>query len=92
MAGLARLACLVMEIDRRSDVPPYLQAADQLRARIQAGEITDRLPSAVDIANEAGIAVLTARRALQVVVEEGYAYVRTGMGTYVTPRDEWPKG
>jgi hypothetical protein len=25
-------------------------------------------------------------------VQEGYAYVRAGMGTYVTPRDEWPKG
>jgi DNA-binding GntR family transcriptional regulator len=81
-----------MEIDRRSFVPPYLQAAEQLRELIKSGKITDRLPSAVDISNDAGVAVLTARRALQVLVQEGYAHVRAGMGTYVSPRDEWPKG
>jgi DNA-binding GntR family transcriptional regulator len=81
-----------MEIDRRSDRPPYLQAADALRQQIRAGAITERLPSAVDISQDAGIAMMTARRALQVLVQEGYAYVRAGMGTYVTPRGEWPKG
>ena len=50
-----------------------------------------RQPPAVDINQDAGIAKMTARRALQVLVQEGYAYVRAGMGTYVTPRDEWPE-
>lgn len=80
-----------MEIDRRSAEPPYMQAAGWLRERIRAGEITDRLPSAVDISHEAGIAVMTARKALGVLVDEGYAYRQAGMGTWVSPREEWPE-
>jgi GntR family transcriptional regulator len=81
-----------VDIDRRSSRPPYLQAADALRDQIRTGVITERLPSAVDISQDAGVAMMTARRALQVLVQEGYAYVRAGMGTYVTPREEWPPG
>lgn len=80
-----------MEIDRRSQMPPYLQAAAWLRDRIRSGEITDRLPSAVDISHETGIAVMTSRKALRVLVGEGWAHQRTGMGTYVSPREEWPE-
>lgn len=80
-----------MEIDRRSPDPPYRQAAAVLRRRIRAGEITSRLPSAVDISQEAGIAVMTARKALGVLVDEGYAYRQAGMGTWVSPQDEWPE-
>lgn len=81
-----------VDIDRRSDVPPYLQAAAILREQIRAGQITARLPSAVDVAQGAGIAVMTARKALRVLVAEGYAHVQAGMGTWVSPPDEWPEG
>jgi len=81
-----------MEVDRTSAVPPYLQLAAQLAAAIRAGQYEGRLPSAVGISQTAGVAVLTARRALQEVVTAGYAYVAVGMGTYVRDRSDWPEG
>lgn len=72
-----------MEIDWDSPVPAYQQIADWLRGRIERGELTGRLPSAVDLAQELGVAVLTGRRALQVLTEAGIAEVSPGRGTYV---------
>jgi GntR family transcriptional regulator len=72
-----------MEVDRASPRAPYLQLADQLIAGIRAGEYDYRLPSATHIAQSAGVAQMTARKALRVVVDAGHAYVAVGMGTYV---------
>lgn len=81
-----------MEISRESGEPPYQQIAAQLRAQIIAGEITSRLPSAVSLSQEHGVAIMTSRKALRLLVSEGYARTVTGMGTYITPREEWPAG
>lgn len=81
-----------MEVDRFSDTPPYRQVGAILRDRILAGDITARLPSARDLAAEFGIAPFTAIKALRLVREWGYARVTAGMGTFVTPREDWPEG
>jgi hypothetical protein len=47
-----------------------------------------RPPADLRESQDAGIAVMTARRALQVVVQEGYAYMRAGMGK---PASMWPR-
>jgi DNA-binding GntR family transcriptional regulator len=62
-------------IDRDSDVPPYRQIADRLREQIRAGELAprSRLPSIERLVQEEGVARLTARKALAVLVDEGYA-------------------
>lgn len=75
-----------MEVDRDSAVPAYQQIAGWLRDRIGSGDLTGRLPSAVDLAEEWGVAVLTGRRALQVLTDEGLAEVSPGRGTYVRRR------
>ena len=81
-----------VEVDRSSSVAPYLQVAAQLTAAIRAGvyEPGSRLPSAEDIAQETGIARLTARKVLKRLRDERWAFVSAGMGTYVAPREEWP--
>jgi DNA-binding GntR family transcriptional regulator len=81
-----------MEVDRFSGVAPYRQIAAQLRARIESGELTDRLPSATGISQETGVAILTARKALRVLVDDGLARISPGMGAYVVPEDERPAG
>lgn len=73
-----------LQVDRDIGIPLHRQLADQIRAAIRAGEITARLPSAVDIAEAAGVNVLTGRKALRLLVAEGTAYVEKGMGTYVS--------
>jgi GntR family transcriptional regulator len=77
-----------VEVDRDSSVPPFEQVAAWLRARIASGELTSRLPSAVDIAHETGVAVLTARKALRVLVDSGDAVMRPGWGTFVAGGQE----
>lgn len=68
-----------------SALPPWRQLAARLRADIAAGKYPPggRLPSAVTLHQEHGVAVVTARKALASLVDDGQAYVITGMGTYV---------
>ena len=77
-----------MGVDHESNVPPYLQVAAILRARIESGELApkQRLPSIAGLVQEYGIARTTASKALRVLVDEGLAEVVQGWGTYVTER------
>jgi GntR family transcriptional regulator len=83
-----------VEVDRSSAVAPYVQVAGQLRDMITRGVLApgSRLPSADSIAQEAGIARMTARKALRLLRDQGWAFASIGMGTYVAPRDQWPQG
>jgi GntR family transcriptional regulator len=80
-----------MTIDRFSDVPPFRQVAAVLRDRIRSGQITDRLPSARDLMEEFGVASMTALKALRLLREQGWARMAVGMGTWVSPREDWPE-
>jgi GntR family transcriptional regulator len=75
-------------VDHDSNVPPYLQVAAILRARIESGELApkQRLPSIAGLVQEYGIARTTAAKALKVLVAEGLAEVVAGWGTYVAER------
>lgn len=75
-----------MSIDHDGPRPVYLQIADILRARISSGEIQpDRpVPSETQLTQEFGVAKLTARKAVRVLVDEGLVYVVRGRGAYVS--------
>jgi hypothetical protein len=77
-------------VDLRSPGPSYQQVARQLRERITSGEIGPRepLPSITRIVQETGLAVGTVRRAIDVLVKEGYAYTVPGRGTYAATKPE----
>jgi DNA-binding GntR family transcriptional regulator len=81
-----------VHVDYDSDVPPYQQIANDLRARIRSGELAarTRLPSVERLVQELGVARTTARKALGLLVNEGLARRVTGWGTYVVPEDERP--
>lgn len=69
---------------------PYLQVADALRVRIQAGEwaVGDKLPSRARIADEYGVGQSVAQRAMERLIIEGLLEGRAGSGTYVRrPRE-----
>jgi len=76
---------LELDIDRRSSTAPYVQVADELIRRVRAGEYEpgDRLPSAQDIVQAAGIAEMTARKALRILLDRGYAELTMGLGYFV---------
>jgi len=84
---------LIMEplvIDTHSPEPSYQQLARQLRERIASGKIAPRqaLPSIQYMVQETGLAVGTVRRAVDVLVQEGYAYTVPGRGTFAAEKSD----
>jgi len=75
-------------VDPLSSVPVYRQVAAILRDRIESGDLEpDRpLPSETHLVQEYGIARGTARRAIEVLRDEGLVVTVHGRGTYVKPR------
>ena len=68
----------------------YVQVADHITARIQAGELAPgaRLPAERDLATEYGVAYDTIRRATALLRDRGLIITIIGRGTYVTPEDQ----
>jgi DNA-binding GntR family transcriptional regulator len=65
--------------------PPFQQLADELRTAIAAGELAEgqRLPSTRDLADQYGIAPMTAQSAMRVLRDEGLVVSLQGRGTFV---------
>jgi DNA-binding GntR family transcriptional regulator len=80
----------MMRWDRFSSVARYLEIADDLRDRIQAGEfpVGSQLPSISILQDEYEVPGLnTIRAAQQVLVEEGLLRTRQGVGAFVIASD-----
>lgn len=61
----------------------YVQVADDVARRINAGEIKAKLPAERELAEEYGVAYTTVRRAMEVLRERGVIITRHGRGTFV---------
>jgi GntR family transcriptional regulator len=74
-----------MMINPQSPIPIYRQLADQLTAKIRAGEYLPgaRIPSEHQLAAVFGIGRPTARQAVDLLVRKGLLSRRRGSGTYV---------
>jgi DNA-binding GntR family transcriptional regulator len=72
-------------VDVTSPVYPYRQIADQLRAKILSGEITDRLPSLWQLMDqiEPRPGYNTVRKAIAILKDEGLVVTAPGHGTFV---------
>lgn len=79
-----------MNVDPNDPRPAYVQLADGLREAIRSGQLAagDRLPTGKDLATSSGVAVMTARQALNVLRAEGLIRTVHGRGAFVmTPSD-----
>ena len=72
-----------MRIDPDAGEHAYLQLAAILRDRIASGEIGPRVPSLTVLEQETGLAVVTIRKALAILIDEGLIYTTPGRGTFV---------
>ena len=63
----------------------YIQVANDIATRIEAGEITSKLPAERDLAQEYGVAYQTVRHSMAVLRERGLIITRQGRGTFVDP-------
>jgi GntR family transcriptional regulator len=64
----------------------YVQVADDVQRRIEAGEIAAKLPSERSFAEEYGVAYTTVRHAMAMLRERGIIVTVHGRGTYVKPQ------
>jgi GntR family transcriptional regulator len=88
LGTLCPMALNLPAVNPDSGTPKYQQVAEFLIDAIGRGEYEPdtRLPSVDDLVAVAGIAEGTARKALRVVAEAGYARLQPGMGYYVPKR------
>lgn len=72
--------------------PLYLQIANDIRARINGGEINDdeALPPERELASMTGASRVTIRKAIEKLISEGLLYRKQGSGTYVSARIQAP--
>jgi GntR family transcriptional regulator len=72
-------------IDRTKIEHVWAQVAADIRADIETGELAagHRLPNEDELAAQYGVARMTVRRAISVLVADGLVVVLRGRGTYV---------
>ena len=82
-----------VEIDRGSQEPIYRQLADIIRGRIESGRYPpgSTIPSIERIRQETGVAVMTIRNGIRVLIAEGWVLTVPGKGTFVQPPENWPQ-
>jgi len=72
-------------LNKNSAVPLYNQLYRRLAAKIESGELKagDRLPPERELAEELHVSRITARQAIDALVESGLVYREQGRGTFV---------
>ncbi len=75
-----------MTVDPDEPTPLYVQLANILRGQIERGELTGRVPSIKTLAQQHGVAMGTAERALVLLRDEGTIKVVIGRGAFVARR------
>jgi GntR family transcriptional regulator len=85
---LSRSGVLSGELDPASHRPVYRQIADHLRAEISSGRLSegDQLPSEAQLMEHYGVARMTVRNAMKVLVDEALVTAEHGKGVYVRRR------
>lgn len=72
-------------LNKASTVPLYTQLFNRLVKQIETGELKagDRLPPERELADRLGVSRITARQAIDALVERGLVYREQGRGTFV---------
>lgn len=75
-----------MSLDPSTGEPLYLQLAGILRAQILGGQLTGKLPSARELAEQYNVSHRTSESALRVLREEGLIRSTPGLGHFTIRR------
>ncbi|WP_444685327.1 GntR family transcriptional regulator [Alkalicoccus luteus] len=72
-------------VNKESSIPIYYQLAEQLRRRIDQGELKpgDMMPSERELSEQFAISRMTVRQAIASLVDDGIVYRKQGTGTFV---------
>jgi DNA-binding GntR family transcriptional regulator len=71
----------------------YVQVAEHIAARIEAGELagSQRMAPERDVATEYGVAYNTIRKSMELLRERGLIVTMHGRGTFVVPENQRPR-
>lgn len=74
-------------VDPNNFLPRYYQLASILRERISTGELEARepIPSERQLEKDYSVSRTTIRRAIELLIRQGYLYREHGRGTFVSP-------
>ncbi len=77
-----------MTIDLNNPAPLYKQIVESMKEKIASGKIKegDLIGSQQELAKQFGVSLITARKAMAVLINEGYLVGRVGRGMYVARR------
>ncbi|MFA7229206.1 MAG: GntR family transcriptional regulator, partial [Melioribacteraceae bacterium] len=74
------------EIDENNLVPLYKQLVEKITGKIERGELKpgDQIPSQNELIKEFRVSMITVKKALSILIQEGVLFTRLGKGTYVS--------
>jgi LacI family transcriptional regulator len=77
-----------MPINVHDSSPLYLQIVDEIKSKIASKEMKagDKLGSHAELSLAYGVSLITVKKALATLINEGIVFSRVGKGTYVSPR------
>lgn len=80
-------------LDRESTEPLYQQLQNAIHGNIESGRWPSgyRLPTYRELAEIAGVSLITVQQAVDNLVQEGLLYRRQGLGTFVATQEMKPK-
>jgi GntR family transcriptional regulator len=83
---------LTFRLNTKSNVPPYVQLAEQVRQALMTGVLRegDRLPTVREVVASIAINPNTVLKAYRELEREGLVEGRQGIGTFVLRRPEGP--
>lgn len=73
-------------MNKNSIVPMYQQLADTIKQQILSGELkdSDKLMTEAELGESYHVSRITVRKAINILVENGYVTKKQGIGTFVT--------
>jgi GntR family transcriptional regulator len=82
---------MAREIDDLSGIARYLQVARAVESEIRSGalKVGNPVPSRKALAEEFGVAQMTAAKAHRWLADRGYVVAVPGVGMVITPSDHW---
>jgi GntR family transcriptional regulator len=91
-ASFFRRAIMVIQINRQSWEPTYLQIVEQINNLIAVGRLQpgERLPTIRQLAVELGVARNTVAHAYKELAGEGAIATRRGLGSFVSDQPDQP--
>jgi len=79
-----------MALDVRDSTPLYLQIIDEIKSKIASHALKagDQLGSHAELASTYKVSLITVKKALATMIQQGILYSRVGKGTYIAPQSD----